>query len=152
MSRLIVEQALRVAVPSHRLHVQNIPSHVLVVGVAVLVLLGNVRLVAARRLILKSLVLDFLHVVLVLLDVTHLVALIADRRIQETVHVVDHLFFDLLLLGCLLVTTLLKSVDHLIFRPILTIAIEAEAGSFVYLGISGRLSIFRRWLRLIVLI
>ena len=42
VARLVVEEPLRVSVPSHRLHVQDVPSHIFVMPVSMFVFLGDV--------------------------------------------------------------------------------------------------------------
>ena len=71
MSCFVVKEALRVSVPSHNTHVEQIASHVLVETVSILVLFWNIRLVRIIGIVLDSaFLLDVLDVLLVLLDFT----------------------------------------------------------------------------------
>ena len=99
MARLVVEESLRVAIPCHGLHDEDVAADVLVVPHAVLVLLRDVRLLAVVvMLILYTLVLHFFHVFIVDLVVTHVVLLVrvTQRRIQQTIHFKRFVLFSLI--------------------------------------------------------
>ena len=98
MARLVVEQALRVPIPSHGLHDEDVASDILVVPHAVVVLLRDVRLLAVVVvLVLYTLTLHFFHVFIVDLMVTHVVLLVrvTERRVEQTVHIKRLVLFRL---------------------------------------------------------
>ena len=55
MASFVIEEPLGVSIPCHNLHVEDVPSHVLIKAVAIFVLLWNVRILTFVSLELDAL-------------------------------------------------------------------------------------------------